>query len=180
MISLAVSYGCATQAGPGGEASFIELKTPKTNDLSQARLIDESSYTSTTGDETFRVCTPPRPMIYGEKDASYVVLRMAPYRACQGVTHGEISRKAYQAFFEEYFDLLLLVTSMKSLTQLERDTTTATHRETIEAFAAENAALKLMCSHPGLFAVDAGALDLCISGLLNKEVSMKNHEGRTD
>ena len=180
IATLAVMCGCATYPASVSQQSGNEEATSGNVGHSQARLIDVNSYVTATGDETFTVCTSPRPMVYGERDANYAVLRMAPYRACQGVSRRQISRRAYRAFSVDYPDLLLLVESIKSLTQLEMDTTTAPHREAIEALATENAALKLMCAHPGLFAVDAGVLDLCIAGLLNKEASLKNDEGRTD
>ncbi len=162
LASLAVSFGCVTHQEPRDQTSFLDPITPEPNDLSQARLIDVSSDTSATGDESSIVCTPPRPMVNGERNAQYAALRMAPYRACQGVAHEKISREAYREFFEEYFSLLVLTASIESLAQLERDTMTAPHRKVIEALASENTARKLMCAHPDLFAIDAGALDLCI------------------
>ncbi len=52
------------------------------------------------------------------------------------------------AFLKDYSALLLLVAGIKSLAQLEKDTSMTSHREAIESLAAENAALKLMCAYP--------------------------------
>ncbi len=129
---------------------------------SSVRHIDVNRYSSATGGETTTVCTPSRRTLYDETDTRYVALRMAPYRVCQGVSRGQISKTAYRTFLEDYSALLLLVAAIKSLAQLEKNTSTTSHRETIESLATENAALKLMCAHPDLFAIDRERLDLCI------------------
>lgn len=153
---------CTTESTSGLRAGFNEGVTSETSGYSTVRHIDVNGYGSATGGVTTTVCTPPRRTVYDQADTRYVALRMAPYRVCQGVSRGQISRTAYRAFLEDYSALVLLVAAIKSLAQLEKNTSTTSHREALESLATENAALKLMCAHPDLFVIDREGLDLCL------------------
>ena len=166
---------CATESTSGLRMKFNEEVTSEMLGYSAIRHIDVNRYDSATSGAPTMICTPPRRTVYDESDTSYVALRMAPYRACQGVSRGQISKTAYRAFLEDYSALLLLVAGIKSLAQLEMDTSTTTHREALESLATENVALKLMCAHPDLFAIDREPLDLCIVRSFESNVKKGTH-----
>lgn len=158
--------GCSSAPRVLFQGNFAESPRPKTGGDYPIRHIHVNRNVSIENGDTFMVCTPPRRTVYDDWDANLIVLRMAPFHACQAISHSQISKKAYQAFLEDYSGLVLLVAGIKSLDQLEGDATTTTHRNAIESLADENQALKLMCAHPPLFAVERDGFDHCIVSAL--------------
>ena len=79
---------CTTESTSGLRTRFNEDVTLEMLGYSAVRHIEVNRYGSATRGETTTVCTPPRRTVYDEGDTSFVALRMAPYRVCQGVSRG--------------------------------------------------------------------------------------------